>query len=77
MRLCSLEGYVEEAVCMEKIKNEYIVYNGERGNKCNLKKHTKIISAFWDIISRLAESNEEEGKIKNGFMKMLIKKSGA
>ena len=71
LHLCSLEGYVEEAVCMEKRENEYIVYEGERGNKYNLKKHTKIISAFCDIISRLAESDEEEGKIKNEFKKLL------
>ena len=61
---------------MEKEGNEYIVYEGERGNKYNLKRYPKILSAFCDIISRLAESDEEESGIQNEFKKMLIKKSG-
>lgn len=73
--LCSLEGYAEEAICMEKEENEYIVYEGERGNKYNLKRHPKIISAFCDIISRLAESDKEEGKMRHEFIEMLTKKS--
>lgn len=73
--LCSLEGYAEETVCMEKEEKEYIVYNGERGNKYNLNRHPKIINAFCDIISRLAESDEEEGKIRHEFTEMLINRS--
>lgn len=75
--LYSLDGYAEEAVCMEKEEKEYAVYNGERGNKYNLNRYPEIINAFCDIISRLAESDEEEGKIRHEFIEMLIKKSEA
>lgn len=74
--LCSLEGYSDESICMEKEGNEYIVYEGERGNKYNLNRHSKSISAYVDIISRLAKSEKEEYKIINEFNEMLIKKSG-
>ena len=74
--LCSVDGYAEEAVCMEKSGTGYIVYIGERNNKHDLKRYPKIISAFCDIISRLSESDEEEKKIRIEFMEKLAKKSG-
>lgn len=77
LRFCSLEGYAEESVCMEKRKNKYIVYEGERGEKYNLKSHTKITSAFFDITSRLAKNDEEEIQMRKEFIKMLLEKSGS
>lgn len=75
LRSCSLEGYAEESICMEKEGKEYLVYNGERGNKYELRRHLKIISAFCDIISRVAENHEEESKMKYEFIEILTKKS--
>lgn len=72
--LCSLDGYAEESVCMEKEGKEYIVYIGERNNKYDLRKYTKIIPAFGDIISRLSETDKEETKLKREFVKMLLNK---
>lgn len=63
----SFEGYVEEAICMEKDGKKYIVYGGERGNKYNVKKYRSIGKAFRDIISRVTESHEQEEKVAKDF----------
>lgn len=67
----SLEGYAEEAVCMEKDGKKYIVYDGERGNKYNIKKYRRIGIAFRDIISRVTESDEQEEKVTKDFTNKL------
>ena len=74
LNYCSLDGYHEEAVCIGKESNEYIVYNGEKGNKYQLKKHSNITDAIFDIISRLSESDEVKTKIHNEFVEMLTKR---
>lgn len=74
--LCSLDGYAEEAICMEKSRTGYIVYIVERNYKHDFKRYPKISTAFCDIISRLSESDEEETKIRREFMNSLSKKAG-
>lgn len=76
LRLCSLEGYVEYTICMEKEGTKYMVYEaGKRGNKYNITRHERMISAFFDIISRVSESEEEEENIRREWRKALVDKT--
>lgn len=57
----SLEGYAEEAYCIEKIAaSEWIIYYGERGNKERIKTFTNEENAYaelWELILKKSERN--------------------
>ena len=64
---CSVGEYAEEAVCLEKNASSWIVYEGERGKKYNIKTHMNCRDACCDIISRISESAENEKELKHFF----------
>lgn len=59
-RYVSIGGYAEEAICLEKVESGFMVYGGERGENYNSKIHVDCEEACLDILSRLADSVEEE-----------------
>ncbi len=67
----NLDGYSEEAVCIEQNDNYWMVYNGERGNKYNVRKYKNVQDACLDLILRISESEEEERKIQYSFKESL------
>lgn len=68
----SLEGYSEEAVCLEKTELGYLVYNGEKGNKYAKKEHPNIGDAIVDLISRVSESDAQNKIIQfQYFLRMM------
>lgn len=69
----SLNGYSEDAICIEYNNNSWIVYNGERGNKYNINKYKNIQDACDNLILRLSESEEERKQIQNIFENNLKK----
>lgn len=69
----SLEGYVEDAVCMEKNNKNYIVYIGKKGNKYNVSKHSNISKTLLKLISEVAQSYAQEEKIVEAFINKLYK----
>lgn len=72
-RYYSLEGYTEEAVCMEKSNKNYIVYTGERGKKHGVSKHQNISKALLNVISEVTESYEQEERVVEAFINKLYK----
>lgn len=69
----SLEGYAEEAICMEKSDDNYIVYVGERGNKDDISNHLNISKALLKFISEVTESYAQEEKVTEAFIDKLYK----
>ena len=69
----SLEGYSEEAICMEKNNKNYIVYNGERGNKYDVSKYSNISKALLKLISEVTETYAQEEKVVEAFINKLYK----
>lgn len=67
----SLNGYSEDAVCIEYNDNIWMVYNGERGNKYNINKYKNIKEACDNLILRLSEGEEEQKQIQNVFENKL------
>lgn len=63
----SLNGYSEEAICIEKNKDVWNVYLGERGKKNNTKSFTNVNEACLEMIASLTESYEQEKKTKEDF----------
>lgn len=64
---CSIGEYTEEAVCLEKNEPSWMVYEGERGKKYNIKTHMNCRDACYDIISRVSQSNDAEKSLKDFF----------
>lgn len=64
---CSIGEYAEEAVCLEKNEPSWMVYEGERGKKYNIKTHINCRDACYDIISRVAQSDDAEKGAKDFF----------
>lgn len=69
----SLEGYVEEAVCIEKNNKNYIVYIGERGNKHSVSKHSNISKALLNLISKVTQNYAQEERVVEAFINKLYK----
>lgn len=67
----SLEGYSEDAICIEHNDDNWIVYNGERGNRYNIKKYRNIQDACYNLILRLSESEEEYRQMRNVFAQKI------
>lgn len=63
----SVGKYKEEAACIENDEAGWIVYEGERGQRHNVKKYTVDSEACHDLISRVAESDEQEKIIQCVF----------
>lgn len=63
----SLKGYSEEAMCLEYRDGCWLVYNGERGNKYDMKKYGNIYDACLNLILRLSDSDEEKERMQNCF----------
>lgn len=68
----SLNGYSEDAICIERSDGMWIVYNGEKGNKYNLKKYRATLEACIDMILRISESEEEQIRIQSMFMRNVL-----
>lgn len=71
---CSFDEYAEEAVCLEKNASSWIVYEGERGKKYNIKTHLECRDACYDMISRISDSDETEKDFKDFFQLEYEKK---
>lgn len=69
----SLEGYAEEAVCMEKNNDNYIVYIGEKGQKDDISNYSNISKALLRLISEVTESYEQEERVVEAFINELYK----
>lgn len=68
----SLNGYNEDAICIERSDGVWIVYNGEKGNKYNLKEYRATLEACFDMILRISESEEEQIQIQSMFMQNVL-----
>ena len=73
----SLNGYADERVCLEKFGDGWDVYIGERGIKYDLKHYSSFNTACIRLIEELAESADEERKMKydyfSGFSNLNIR----
>ena len=56
--LYSIGNYQEEAVCLERKENGWIVYDGERGQQNHLDSFSDLYDACCSFITRLSESND-------------------
>lgn len=70
----SLEGYSEEAVCLEMTSKSCNVYYGERNNRYNEEVFKTLTDACNGIIERLSDSNVEAIKLKNKFYVAILQK---
>ena len=60
----SIGDYLDEAVCIEFIGNKWIVYEGERGKKYNLKSYLSFSQVCDDFFSRISETEQQEQLLK-------------
>lgn len=63
----SINGYSEDAVCIEYKENNWIVYSGERGKKYNTRYFKDIIQACNEVICRLSESEKDRCEMQQMF----------
>lgn len=63
----SIGGYSEEAVCIEKLEKEWIVYDGERGCQCNKKEFNTIDAACREVLSRIFDDKMVADNAINRF----------
>lgn len=63
----SLDGYSEEAVCLEETSESYNVYYAERDNRYNEMVFQTLIGACNEVIARVADSNMRKIELQNSF----------
>lgn len=65
----SINGYRDDAVCIEHDESGWIIYNGERGEKYNKEHFNDITGACKAMICRLAETEKDKDKMQRLFEK--------
>lgn len=68
----SLNGYKEEAVCIEKKNNKWLVYDGERGRQHNIEQYRDFEVAGYRLINRLSDSDEAEAVIMADYLVSIL-----
>ncbi len=63
--------YCEEALCIEKTSDGWIVYNGERGNKYNVAKCDTVLYACMTLIRRKVRDIKEIERIEQDFISLI------
>ena len=63
----SIGSYIEEAVCIEKGKSFWYIYEGERGKRYNPKFYRHFRRACYDFFARVSESDRQEMTLKKLF----------
>ncbi len=71
--LYSFNGYSEGKVCLEKDKDEWLVYIGERGSKNRIMRFTSQILAAYEIIDLLSDNTELQRRITMNLLARLKK----
>lgn len=59
----SLNGYADDALCIEQVGSEWIVYDGERGKKHRVRtfqNEEDACAEFWSQIVRLLAYEEKK-----------------
>lgn len=63
----SIGGYSEEAVCIEQDGPLWIVYDGERGRKCNLSSFNRLVDGCAEILRRIFVNEDKYNEELNNF----------
>lgn len=71
--LYSLDGYAEDTVCIDRQNEKWIVFDGERSIKHNMREYECIEDALIEIIERLALSKDDFMYLKEKFYENLLK----
>ncbi len=67
----SLSGAKESAVCLEKVMNQWSVYESEKNSRNDTSLFDNIVEAGLDFLSRLSPV-AEYSKMKNLFLESII-----
>lgn len=59
----SIGQYAEEEVCIERKGRNWILYEGEKGKKHNVKQYNNWHKAYSDFFSRIAEGDGQEQEL--------------
>ena len=68
-----LNGYQEEAVCLQYENNCWIVFHGERGNRYDEIQCDTILKACIEFIRKMTHRVEEISIMEMEFLNYLVK----
>ena len=68
----SLNGYKEEAVCIEKGKDYWQVFSAERNNRFDVASFDTVVEACLCLIHRVCPKREEGLLLKNEFLDRIV-----
>jgi hypothetical protein len=64
----SLDGYQENAVCLQYVKEKWIVYCGERGNHYDEVQCDTILMACLNVIRKMTHKTEDISAMENELL---------
>ena len=68
----SVNGYQEDSVCMETVKDGWQVYIGNRNNKDQLSTFSNIMEASFDMIRKLCCNEDKANNLINTFLEAIL-----
>jgi len=68
----SMDGYKEDATCIEKTSEGYIVYYAIEGKKCLTTKCARLLDACYELIKYVTRTNSDMFEIKTIFADNVI-----
>ena len=66
-----LDGYRECATCLQKEANQWIIYNGERGNRYDIVSCDTLLEACIKFFRMMSHNREDVIQMENEFIRSL------
>ena len=70
----SLDGYREDAVCLQESDGKWMVYVGYRNQKDDLKVFSNIVEASLEMIRILTGGDASQNTISSKFLSKIVAK---
>ena len=67
----NLNGYKEEAICLEKEKENWIVYLAMRNQKIDTERVDSVLEACISLIHRVCAEKEAKAELIHSFLRKL------
>jgi len=73
----SLDGYREDAVCLQECDGKWLVYVGYRNQKDDMKEFPNIVEACLEMIRLLTGGDAAQNTISNAFFSKIVARKTA
>ncbi len=68
----SMDGYKEDAICIDKLSEGYLVYHAVEGKKYDRESCARLLNACYAVIPRVSNTLRQISQIRSSFVDNVI-----